>query len=451
MTIMSSRRYFGTDGIRGVAGIEPMTAAFAFRVGVAAAETLCRHGSTQPTFVIGMDTRVSGPMLAHAVSAGLLSRGAHVVWLGVLPTPGVSYLTRQQGADAGVMISASHNPFEDNGIKLFNREGEKLSDELEQEIETLLTGEELDLPPVTGTAIGSSRDYVPDGDPYVEFLLSNAPYLDGLRVGLDCANGAAHDIAPRIFSQLGARLDVMHARPDGKNINVACGSTHPQAIQKRVRELGLDVGITFDGDADRALLVDKQGRLVTGDHMLAILAVTRREKTVVATLMSNLGLEHYLEQKGIRLLRTAVGDRYVSERLRQERLTLGGEQSGHMLLLDKAPTGDGLLTALQTLAAVRTSGRPLDVWMDEIPSYPQILVNVEVAPAVKHQLVEMPEVQEALSKAEALLAGSGRINLRPSGTEALVRIMVEGQEDSTIRRIGQDLAAVIARAAQAQP
>ena len=445
---MSSRRYFGTDGIRGVAGTEPMTAAFAFRVGVAAAEILCRHGSSQPTFVVGMDTRVSGPMLAHAVSAGLLSRGAHVVWLGVIPTPGVSYLTRQHHADAGIVISASHNPFEDNGIKLFNHEGEKLSDALEHEIEALITGDLEELAAVTGANIGSSSQYSSDGDHYAKFLLSNAPYVDGLRIGLDCANGAAHEIAPRIFSQIGARLDVINARPDGKNINVNCGSTHPEAIQKRVRDLGLDVGITFDGDADRALLVDKHGRLVTGDHMLAILAVTRQEKTVVATLMSNLGLEHYLASKGISLLRTDVGDRYVFEALRREGLTLGGEQSGHMLLLDKAPTGDGLLTALQTLAAVRKSGRPLEVWMDEIPSYPQLLVNVEVAPAIKHQVAGLSAVREAVSKAEASLEGSGRVNLRPSGTEALIRIMVEGRDEAVIRQTAQEIAAVIERVAQ---
>ena len=428
-----------------------MTATFALRLGVAAAESLKAFGTSRPAVVIGTDTRRSGPMLMHALAAGLTSRGADVTLAGVIPTPGVSYLTRHLGADAGVVVSASHNPFEDNGIKFFSAAGEKLSDEAEAGIEARLDeGLELDtLEPVTGAAIGTSRRHEKQEDEYAEFLLQNAPYLDGLRVGLDCANGSSYLIAPEVFKKLGARLDVINARPDGDNINVESGSTHPQALQARVVAAGLDVGVTFDGDADRALLVDRRGRLITGDHMLAICAVVRGEKRVVATLMSNGGTEHYLKEQGVALLRTQVGDRYVFEALRREGLTLGGEQSGHLLFLDKAPTGDGLLSALQTLAAVRRSGRSLEAWVDSIPVYPQTLLNVRVTPQTKAQLAEHEEVQAALREAETRL-GEGRINLRPSGTEALVRVMVEGPDRERVETIAKEVAVVIERVAGAE-
>ncbi len=426
-----------------------MTAAFAFQLGVAAAESLKAAGVAKPTFVIGMDTRRSGPMLMHALAAGLCSRGADVTLAGVIPTPGVSYLTRHLRADAGVVVSASHNPFEDNGIKFFNAAGEKLSDEAEARIEAWLgedNGVNGTLEPVTGAAIGAVRRYE-QGDDYAKFLLADAPPLDGLRVGLDCANGSSFSIAPEIFKKLGARLDVMNAQPDGDNINVKSGSTHPEALQARVVAAGLDVGVTFDGDADRALLVDRRGRLVTGDHMLAICAVVRGERAVVATLMSNGGTERYLKERGVTLLRTKVGDRYVFEALRREGLTLGGEQSGHLLFLDKAPTGDGLLSALQTIAAVRKSGRALEDWLDDIPVYPQTLLNVRVTPDLKAHLAEHEEVQAALREAQARLQG-GRINLRPSGTEALVRVMVEGPNEKLVKAVAGDVAAVIERVAE---
>ena len=449
----STRRYFGTDGVRGVAGTEPMTATFALRLGVAAAESLKASGVARPKLVVGTDTRRSGPMLMHALAAGLTSRGADVTLAGVIPTPGVSYLTRHLGADAGVVVSASHNPFEDNGIKFFGAAGEKLSDEAEARIEARLDEihdeNGVGLESVTGAAIGTSHRHKRQGNEYAEFLLRNAPYLDGLRVGLDCANGSSYLTAPEVFKKLGARLDVINARPDGDNINVESGSTHPQALQARVVAAGLDVGVTFDGDADRALLVDRRGRLVTGDHMLAICAVVRGEKRVVATLMSNGGTEHYLREQGVALLRTQVGDRYVFEALRREGLTLGGEQSGHLLFLDKAPTGDGLLSALQTLAAVRKSGRSLEAWVDSIPVYPQTLLNVRVTPQTKAQLAEHEEVQAALREAETRL-GEGRINLRPSGTEALVRVMVEGPDRERVETIAKEVAAVIERVAGAE-
>ena len=443
---MAQRTYFGTDGIRGVAGQSPITASFAFRVGVAATEALKHGGVAAPKVVIGTDTRRSGQMLGQALGSGVMSRGGSVVFLGVIPTPGVSYLARALQAQAGVVISASHNPFQDNGIKLFNESGEKLSDAVESEIETFLAQDLDELPPVVGEAIGISQRYRRDNNDYLHFLLDNAPYLDGLRVGLDCANGACFELAPEVFQKIGARLDVINAHPDGLNINVRCGSTYPDMMQRRVTDLELEVGVTFDGDADRALLVDKKGRLVTGDHILAICALARGEKTVVATLMSNLGVERYLQEKGVELVRTKVGDRYVHEALQERGLSLGGEQSGHVLFLDKSPTGDGLLTALQTLAAVRKSGKPLQAWMDEIPLYPQVLVNVKVSAAQKNSLHELPEVRDAVAKVQTALGDDGRINLRPSGTEPLVRVMVEGPDQTYIEELAQSVARAVEQA-----
>ena len=448
---MSNRRFFGTDGVRGVAGEHPMTATFAFRLGVAAAETLKREGVERPRFTIGMDTRRSGPMLAHALVAGLNARGADAIWLGVMPTPGVSHLTRALGADAGVVVSASHNPYFDNGIKFFNGKGEKLSDDTEAGIEALLD-EDLDLlPAVTREAVGRSSRYRRDDADYQRFLLSHAPYLDGMKVGLDCANGAASEIAPRIFTQIGARLDVINAAPDGENINVECGSTSPGRLQQRVESHGLEVGIAFDGDADRAMLVDRRGRLVTGDHVLAICALVRGEKEVVATTMSNLGIERYLQGNGVVMHRERVGDRYVFEGLRARGLQLGGEQSGHLLFLDISPTGDGILSALQLLSAVRKSRRSLEAWMDEIPVFPQTIRNVPVPAELKDRLSQDPAVRKAVASAEERFAGSGRVNVRASGTEPLVRVMVEGPTFEEVSEVAEEIAARIEDAAQAQP
>lgn len=440
-----TRNYFGTDGIRGIAGRHPMTASFAFQVGAAATEVLKAAGHSTPHLLVGQDTRRSSTMLAYALASGVMARGGQVSFLGVMPTPGVSHLTQALAADAGVVISASHNPFEDNGIKFFNRHGQKLSDALELQIEAQLAQLET-LPEVSGAAIGSAQHRHDAEERYLNFLLAHAPYLDGLKVGLDCANGASYQLAPRLFQKIGARLDVIHAAPDGLNINLKCGSTHPEALQQRVTALGLEVGITFDGDADRALLVDRRGRLVSGDHILAICAVVRGERAVVATVMTNLGVERYLAEHGIDLIRAQVGDRYVHAALEQHQLKLGGEQSGHVLFLDKAPTGDGLLTALQTLAAVRKSGKSLEQWLDEIPLYPQTLINVPVTPGEKQRLVDHPQVRAALAAAQAQLGEAGRINVRPSGTEPLIRVMVEGPEATAIAAIAQELAAVIAAA-----
>ncbi|MFO8148710.1 MAG: phosphoglucosamine mutase [Trueperaceae bacterium] len=445
---MSARRYFGTDGIRGVAGANPMTATFALELGAATADHLHQRNGSRPTVVVGRDTRRSGPMLVAAMTAGLTSRGADVVDLGVMPTPGVSHMVRALGAQAGVVVSASHNPFDDNGLKLFGPDGAKLTDEEEAELELRLEAGGDGAPPRTGAELGRASRYRSEDGHYVRFLLQQAPYLDGLRVGLDCAHGAAYALAPAVFQRIGARLDVINAKPDGTNINAECGSTHPQALSERVVAAGLDAGVTFDGDADRALLVDRRGRLVSGDHILAICAIARGERTVVATHMTNLGTERYLAERGIALRRVAVGDRYVLEGLRAEGLTLGGEQSGHVLFLDKAPTGDGILTALQVLAACRASDRPLETWVDEIPVFPQRLVSLRVPVAAKDGLADDPEVAAAIAAATADLGDEGRVLVRASGTEPLLRVMVEAATQEAVDRWTERLAAAIKGAAE---
>lgn len=422
-----------------------MSAESAFALGRATAERLRERGAPRPRIVLGVDTRWSSGMLRHAFNAGALSRGADIIFAGVMPTPGVSFLTRTLGADAGVVVSASHNPFDDNGIKIFGANGDKLPDDEEAAIEAWIARDAPD--EVVGDAIGRSERYRKEDGAYREFLLQHAPYLDGMRVGLDCANGAASELAPDVFGRLGARLQVIHAGPDGRNINVDCGSTHPDAIRTHVMNRGLDVGVTFDGDADRALLVDRRGRLVTGDHAIAIVARVRGDREVVGTLMTNLGVERWLEEHGVRTHRTRVGDRYVHADLVRRGLRLGGEASGHLLFLDKSPTGDGLLTALQVLAAVRASGKSLDAWMDEIPTFPQVLRNVRVAPDAKNAAAAHPDVLAAVEEAEAELAGDGRIALRPSGTEPLVRVMVEGRDAGRVEACAARVADVVTRIA----
>ena len=441
---MADRKYFGTDGVRAVAGQNPLTAEWTLKLGAAAGEVF-KAQTRKPVVVIGRDTRRSGDMLEAALAAGLTARGVDVIHLGVIPTPGVSYLTRQLGAIAGVVISASHNPFEDNGIKFFGANGEKLSDTLELEIEANL---ERDLEPVTGTNMGTVNDYREAERIYSNFLLEHTPDLSGMRIALDCANGATFKIAPRVFQRAGADVFAVYTTPDGKNINLNCGSTHPNHLQQIVREGNFDLGIAFDGDGDRAILVDGSGELVHGDHMLYITAIHRHERTVVATIMSNMGLEVKLREHGIGLERTAVGDRYVHERLLERGLTLGGEQSGHVLFLDAAPTGDGILTALQTVKAVRASGKSLETWRNELVMFPQTLVNVRVSadgPTNKHSISKHAEVVEAVAHAEKTLEGRGRVNLRPSGTEPLVRVMIEGPNEAEIHTLAESIASAIRR------
>ncbi|WP_135228530.1 phosphoglucosamine mutase [Deinococcus fonticola] len=437
---MPERKYFGTDGVRAVAGAFPLTAGWVMQLGAAAGEVLKRR-NPRASVVIGKDTRQSGDMLEAALAAGLTSRGVNVIHLGVLPTPGVSYLTRHLQADAGVVISASHNPYEDNGIKFFGADGQKLSDSTELEIEGAIDDVPT-FPPVTGVSMGSVTNYTEAERLYTNFLRSHAPDLSGLKIALDCANGAAYRVAPKVFQSAGADVFAVYTTPDGRNINRNCGSTHMDHLRLIVKEGDYDLGIAFDGDADRALFVDSRGNMVHGDHMLLLNARARGEKAVVSTIMSNMALEVKLQEAGIPLERTAVGDRYVHERLHQKQLHLGGEQSGHVLFLDVAPTGDGVLTALMTLGSMVRLGTTLDALHDDLVMFPQTLVNVRVTD--KKTIALDNAVQQAVQDAEAQLAGKGRINLRPSGTENLIRVMVEGQDETEIHAIAARVAQVVA-------
>lgn len=441
---VNERKYFGTDGIRAVAGEFPLTAQWVMNLGKAAGEVM-RLESPNPSVVIGKDTRQSGDMLEAALAAGLTSRGVTVIHLGVLPTPGVSFLTRHLEANAGVVISASHNPYQDNGIKFFGENGQKLSDKTECRIEQMLNQLD-DLPSITGTDLGGVTNYSEAERLYVHFLRQFAPDLSGKRIVLDCANGAAYRVAPKVFQAAGADVFAVYTTPDGRNINRDCGSTHMTHLEKLVQEGKYDFGIAFDGDADRALFVDSQGRHVHGDHMLLINALARQETAVVGTIMSNMALEVKLKEHNISLERTAVGDRYVHERLHQQNLHLGGEQSGHMLFLDTAPTGDGILTALLTLDGLSTLKWSVDQACDELKMYPQILENVRVAD--KKATAQHPDVQKAVQKAEQSLNGTGRINLRPSGTESLIRVMVEGPDKEKVQQVAKEVAAVVERCGQ---
>lgn len=435
------RQFFGTDGIRAVAGEFPLTPAWVLSLGAAAGEVL-RERNPRASVVIGKDTRQSGDMLEAALAAGLTSRGVGVTHLGVLPTPGVSYLTRELGADAGAVISASHNPYQDNGIKFFGATGEKLSDALEAEMEAAIV-RVAELPPVTGTAMGSVTNYTEAERRYSSFLRAQAPDLSGLRIAMDCANGAAYRIAPRVFQAAGADVFAVYTNPDGHNINRHCGSTHLEHLKQLVQGGAYDLGVAFDGDADRCLFVDSRGNEVHGDHMLLLAARARGERSVVTTIMSNMALEVLLGSGGVALERTAVGDRYVHERMKAKGLNLGGEQSGHVLFLDVAPTGDGVLTALLILRAMRQLGTTLDALFDELVMFPQTLLNVRVLD--KQAASRDPEVQAAVRAAEVRLSGRGRINLRPSGTESLVRVMVEGPDEAEIHELAREIADVIER------
>lgn len=437
--IMSERKYFGTDGVRAVAGAFPLKASWVMQLGAAAGEVL-KGQNPRASVVIGKDTRQSGDMLEAALAAGLTSRGVNVIHVGVLPTPGVSYLTRHLNADAGVVISASHNPYEDNGIKFFGADGQKLRDATELEIEAAIDGVDA-LPPVTGVDLGGVTNYAEAERLYVNYLKAHAPDLSGLRIAMDCANGAAYRVGPKVFQAAGADVFAVYTTPDGRNINRECGSTHLDHLQRIVREGKYDLGVAFDGDADRALFVDSRGNVVHGDHMLLLNARARGEKAVVTTIMANMALEVKLNEAGIPLERTAVGDRYVHERLHDRHLTLGGEQSGHILFLDVSPTGDGVLTALLTLASMRATQTTLDELHDDLVMYPQTLVNVRVAD--KKAIAVDPAVQAAVTDAEAKLHGKGRVNLRPSGTENLIRVMVEGQDAAEIHEIARVLAGVV--------
>jgi phosphoglucosamine mutase len=429
------RKYFGTDGVRGVAGEPPLTPQFVLKLGQAAGAYF-KSAQKKPVVLLGKDTRQSCDLLEAALAAGLMSQGVQVEHLGVLPTPGVAYLTKALGATAGVMISASHNPYQDNGIKFFSAAGDKLPDEVESEIEGLLEHE------FKTDGIGTVSDFREAERMYLDFLSSKGGSLEGLKVVLDTANGATYRLAPRLFQRLGAEVFVMFNTPDGRNINKGCGSTHPEVLRQQVVEMGFDLGVAFDGDGDRVILVDRHGHEFHGDHVLYLNALVRREPGVVGTLMSNMGLEVKLREAGINFYRTAVGDRYVYEKLKASALTLGGEQSGHVLFLDHAPTGDGMLTAILTLRAMRESGRDLSEWYEALPMYPQLLKNVRVSD--KQKVMQQPELHQAIQEAEQKLSGQGRVNVRPSGTEPLVRVMVEGPAE-LIEPVSAELVALLER------
>ncbi|WP_126424835.1 phosphoglucosamine mutase [Brevibacillus marinus] len=441
-------KYFGTDGVRGVAN-QQLTPELAFQIGRYGGYVLTRHKQEgKPKVVLGRDTRISGQMLESALIAGLLSVGAEVMRLGVIPTSGVAYLTRALGADAGVMISASHNPFPDNGIKFFGSDGFKLSDEVEQEIEQYLDMVVDTLPRPTGENIGSILEYLEGSQKYLSHLKNTvSEQFDGMKVVLDCANGAVSSLAARLFADVEAEVVTIGANPNGVNINDHCGSTHPEKLQEEVRKHKADLGLSFDGDADRCIAVDDKGEVVDGDYIMAICAQALKAKgklnnnTVVTTVMANLGFFKAMEALGIHTTKTAVGDRYVVEEMVRGGYNLGGEQSGHIIFLDYNTTGDGLLTGLQLLNIIKESGKPLSELKQLMTKYPQLLVNVTVADKTK--LAGNQAIEAVIREVEAELGGNGRVLVRPSGTEPIVRVMAEGPDAKQLEELVQRIAAVV--------
>ena len=441
------RRYFGTDGVRGPVNQLPMTAEFALSLGRAAGHVLTRHLSHQPRILIGKDTRLSGYMIESALCAGLTAQGMDVLLVGPIPTPAVAYLTRSLRADAGVMLSASHNPAGDNGIKFFASNGFKLPDEIELEIEACID----DLPPLPRPLeIGKAFRIDDARGRYIEFLKSSLPRrmrLDGIKVVVDCANGAAYDVAPRILRELGCDVVSMFDEPNGYNINRECGSTYPEHMMRRVVETGSDIGLALDGDADRLIACDANGQLIDGDRVIAILAEhahTHGALTgggVVTTLMSNMGLERYLAGQNLQMHRAAVGDRYVLEMMRDKGCNIGGEQSGHMIMLDHNTTGDGLMTALQLLSAMTEQNKALADMAADMVLFPQKLWNIVMSE--RKDVLANKHVQALIADAEQRLSGNGRINVRMSGTEPKLRIMVEAEDETLMLDVGEPLTEAI--------
>jgi phosphoglucosamine mutase len=438
-----ARRFFGTDGVRGRVGEHPMTVEFALRLASAAARVLAPNGGIA---LVGKDTRLSGYMFEAALEAGFVAAGVDANLIGPLPTPGIAYLTQHFGCRFGVVISASHNLYEDNGIKFFDSAGSKLSDEVEEQIELLL-----DEPALTRESISLGRATRVDKSRgiYQDFCASTMPEgidLAGLKVVIDCAHGAAYKVAPRVLTDLGAEIIPIGCSPNGRNINLRCGSTAPELLQLTVSGVGADVGIALDGDGDRLVMVDHLGRLVDGDRLLYVIARDRHRQgelkgPVVGTVMSNLGLEQSLQADGIPFLRAAVGDRYVLAMLREHGGVLGGETSGHLLCLDRTTTGDGLVSALQVLAVVKRTGRPLAELTAGMPQFPQVMVNVRVRERIDPR--QSPAIQAAVSRVEAALGRTGRVVLRASGTEPLIRVMVEGEDEAAVTRHAHELAETV--------
>jgi len=445
-----TRKYFGTDGIRGRVGDAPVTPDFMLKLGWATGKVFAATNGSRPTVVIGKDTRVSGYMLESALQAGLVAAGANVKLLGPLPTPGIALLTRSQKADAGIVISASHNPYYDNGIKFFNGQGSKLSDEQELQIEAMIDSP---METVDSDQLGKASRIADAAGRYIEYCKSTFPdelSLKGLKIVIDCAHGATYNIAPGVFSELGADVTLMGAEPDGYNINEGVGSTEPEALQQRVMEEGADLGVAFDGDGDRLQMVNRQGQLLTGDDVLYVLAMHRlatggSDSGVVGTLMTNMGLELALEQSGLRLARAKVGDRYVKELMVAEGWSLGGESSGHIICGNLSTTGDGVIAALQVLAAVVASGRSLSQLTSGFTPLPQVLVNVRIKKGF--DIAAHQAINDACERVEQALIGRGRLLLRPSGTEPVIRVMVEGDETVAIDSLANEVAEAIRQAA----
>jgi phosphoglucosamine mutase len=457
--VTQQKRIFGTDGVRGVANVEPVTAETSLKLGRAAAHVFTRLNprknpeGTRPKIVLGKDTRLSGYMLENALVAGITSMGVDVLIIGPLPTPGVAYITRSLRADAGIILSASHNPYEDNGIKFFRHDGYKLDDQVEQQIEQIVFAGEIDSIRPTAGKIGRAARIDDALGRYVEFAKASFPRgmsLEKMRVAVDVANGAAYKSTPCILRELGAEVTVAHNEPNGININAQCGSIYPEEIQRLVKETGADVGITHDGDADRVLLCDENGEIVDGDEILAIASIDLlragrlEQNTVVATVMSNFGLDETLTAEAGRVVRTKVGDRYVIEEMMKKKLNLGGEQSGHIIFRDFTTTGDGIISALQILRIMHQTGQPLSKLKTCLEKYPQAQRNVFVKE--KPPLTELSTVMKLVNEAEKELSGKGRVLLRYSGTESKIRLLIEGRELDKIDKQANRIADAIQQA-----
>ncbi len=442
-------RMFGTDGVRGVAGTE-LTIELAMKLGQAGAYVLTKEQAHQPTIIVGCDTRISGGMLANALMAGICSVGANAIYAGVVPTPAIAYLTRKHKVDAGVVISASHNPMEFNGIKFFNGEGYKLSDELEDEIEALILNHMKDVPIPTGSAVGKIEYRFDIKEEYISFIKRKASVdLSGLKIVVDCAEGAAYYTSVKALRELGANLVAIHTRPDGSNINANCGSTHMEELKARVVYEKADVGIAFDGDADRMLAVDEMGNMVDGDQIMAIIGNhmkrqgTLKKDTIVVTVMTNLGFSLMGKREGIHIEKTKVGDRYVLEHMIEHGFNLGGEQSGHIIFLDDNTTGDGLLSALHLLKVMTDTKQKLSELAGVMEVLPQALVNAKVPNHKKEHYMDYTEIAEAVQELETKFNGEGRVLIRPSGTEPMVRVMIEGKDQAVIEKEAGKLAQLI--------
>lgn len=446
-------KLFGTDGVRGTANVHPMTARVALSLGQAVAHVFRGRVGGRPKILIGKDTRLSGYMFEDALAAGINSMGVEVIQVGPMPTPALAFLTVDMRCDAGVMITASHNPYQDNGIKFFGADGFKLPDAVEEKIENLVASGELEEQLAPADEVGQAHRIDDASGRYVVFLKKTFPRdrtLDGLRVALDCANGAAYKVGPTVLDELGAEVFAQGVLPNGRNINSGVGSLYPEVLASRVRELRADVGIALDGDADRCLLIDENGEILDGDVLLALCARDLVERKllkgggVVATVMSNLGLEKALDELGLDLVRTQVGDRYVVEAMRAGGYNLGGEQSGHVVFLDETTTGDGLMSALQVLGLMVRSGQSLSELASTFHRFPQVLINVPVEE--RRPIDSLPTMQQAIRDVEAALAGRGRVLIRYSGTEPKARIMVEGDDESQVNEFAKQLAAELKRA-----